>query len=119
MKDFLIGIFATAAIIVACSCVETIYEPVQKTGGSSGTQSVGESDLVLPGGGEDMATVQDIPVYNVTADSGMTEMEKLELIDAMLTDAFAYFGDLEETQAWEVLAVCINSVLNFGGVAGG
>ena len=54
MKDFLVGIFATAAIILVCSSVETIYEPVLKADGS-GTQEVGESDLVIPGGGDILA----------------------------------------------------------------
>ena len=123
MKSFLknlaiISVVVATFLFLTFRSIETVWEPIEKTGGE-GTQAVGESDLVLPGGGEDMATAQDPTVYSAIPDSGMTETEKLELIDAMLTDAFAYFGDLEDTQAWEILAVCINSVLNFGGVADG
>ena len=46
---------------------------------------------------------------------GMTEYEKLELVNAMLVDASEHFGELEGTQAGEAVAVCIHSVLTYGG----
>ena len=53
-SDFLTAVLATVAIILVCSSVETIYEPVLKHNGC-GTQDVGESDLVIPGGGDIIA----------------------------------------------------------------
>lgn len=118
MKDFIVGVLATAAIIVACSCVGTAWEPMRKTGGS-GTQAVGESDLVLPGGGEEVAAAQELPVYDMEGENGMTDAEKLALIDLMLADAMETYWDKEDAQVWKGVALCIGSVLNFGGEAVG
>ena len=118
MKDFIVGVLATAAIIVACSCVGTAWEPMRKTGGS-GTQAVGESDLVLPGGGEEVAAAQELPVYDMEGENGMTDAEKLALIDLMLADAMESFWSEENADAWKAVALCIGSVLNFGGEAVG
>lgn len=98
--------------------VETVWEPMSKTDGS-GTQAVGESDLVLPGGGVEVAMAQELPTNNTEVENGMTDAEKLALIDMMLADATENFYNKENTDAWQAVALCIGSVLEFGGVAVG
>lgn len=121
MKEFLKN-FAIIFVVVVpflfamFHSVETIWEPIEKTGGS-GTQAVGESDLVLPGGGEDMATAQTLPTIKTEEVNSMTDAEKVALIDEMLTDAFRYFEDADDSQVWKSVAVCIDNVVKFGGVA--
>ena len=114
MKDFITGVLATAAIIVLCSCTETIWEPTHKTGGS-GTQAVGESDLVLPGAGAEVATAQELVVVATTFPTGMTDAEKLALIDTILDDAFEHFWDMDDTQVWKGVALAVADVVDFGG----
>ena len=120
MKEFLknfaiICVVAAPFLFVMFRSVDTVWEPIEKTGGS-GTQAVGESDLVLPGGGEDMATAQRIPV---SADNGMTDAEKLAFIDTFLDDAFEYFWELDDANLWKGVAICVSDIVNFGGVASG
>lgn len=119
MKDFIVGVLATAAIIVACSCVGTAWEPMRKTGGS-GTQAVGESDLVLPGGGEEVAAAaQELPVYDMEGENGMTDAEKLALIKRIVSSSIENFWDEEDTEIWKGVVSCIDDVLTFGGGAVG
>lgn len=106
MKDLLVGILATAAIILVCSSVETVWTPMSKTDGR-GTQEIGESDLVLPGGGDALVTTQEIT---------MTDAEKLASIDAFLDDAFKYYGDLDDSAVWKGVAIVISDIVKFGGV---
>lgn len=115
MKDFITGVLATIAIIILCSCTESEWTPIQKTGGE-GTQEIGESDLVLPGGGMEVSTVPELPVYTMTENSGMSDAEKLELIDEVLTDAVEYFWDVDDTQVWKGVAVVISNIIEFGGI---
>ena len=122
MKEFLINL-AIASVVAATFLfvmfrnVETEWKPIEKTGGS-GTQAVGESDLVLPGGGVEVAMAQEQTVYDMEV-SGMTDAEKLALIDKMLESAFDNFWDVDDAQAWKCVAVAINDVVEFGGDADG
>ena len=120
MKEFLINlaiasVVAAAFLFVMFRKVDTVWKPIEKTD-SSGTQAVGESDLVLPGGGENMATVQKIPGAVVNT---MTDAEKLAFIDTFLDDAFEYFWELDDANVWKGVAICVSDIVNFGGVASG
>lgn len=123
MKEFLKNFAIISAVVVPFLFVmfrnvETVWEPIEKTGGS-GTQAVGESDLVLPGGGVEvaMASERDSVEYDTTTESGVSDAEKLALIDAILADAFEYFGELDDSQVWKGVAMCIDNIVEFGGVA--
>ena len=122
MKEFLKNFFiicvvVTAFLFVTFRSVETVWEPIQKTGGS-GTQAVGESGSVLPGGGVEMAWAQEQTIYDMEV-NGMTDAEKLALIDEMLADAMEHFWDTGDAQAWKAVAMCIGDVLGVGGVLNG
>ena len=110
-----VGVLVTAGIIVICSSVETVWEPMRKTGGE-GTQAVGESDLVLPGGGVEVAMAQESTVYSTEEVNGMSDAEKLALIEKMLADATGTFLITQDAGVWQGVVMCINSVLEFGGV---
>lgn len=53
--------------------------------------------------------------WGIVINKGLTEFEKMELVNSMLVDAAEHFGDLENTQAGEAVSVCIHSVLTYGG----
>lgn len=123
MKEFLINLAINIVVVatflfVMFRSVETVWEPIEKTGGS-GTQAVGESDLVLPGGGVEVAWAQEPTTIDMEEVNGMTDAEKLALIDMMLADAAENFYNKENTDAWQAVALCIGSVLEFGGVSRG
>lgn len=122
MKEFLknvliISVVVGAFLFVTFRNVETIWEPMRRTGGS-GTQAVGESDLVLPGGGVEVAMAQELPTNKTEEENGMTDAEKLALIDKMLADAFEYSISCKEP-IYEGVLLAINAVVEFGGVAVG
>ena len=119
MKEFLKN-FAIISVVVALflfvmfRSVETAWTPMRRTEGN-GAQAVGEADLVLPSGGESVITAQMIPVYDMGV-SGMTDADKLALISEILTDAFKYFGELDDSQVWKGVAVCIDNIVEYKGV---
>lgn len=116
LKNFaIVSVVVVSFLILMFHSVETAWEPIEKTGGS-GTQTVGESDLVLPSGSEVEAIRPEQTIYDMEV-RGMTDAEKVALIDAMLTDAFRYFEDVDDSQVWKSVAVCIDNVVKFGGEA--
>lgn len=118
MKEFLknfaiIFVVVVPFLFVMFRSVETAWTPMQRTEGS-GTQEVGESDLVLPSGGDGVITAQMIPVYDMGV-SGMTDADKLALINNILVDAFGYFDELDDSQVWKGVAVCISNIVDYKG----